>query len=93
VHHADATDEHLGDIIASADPHLPDQGQNQGMPFGGQDVFHVARVQGGCDIRQVLEFGGGDAVEDRITIRQGFQPVQLIDNEIKMLARCLSRSA
>ncbi len=82
-------DEHFGDVVARADAHLPYERQNQGMPFGRGEILHVARIQDGGHVGHVLQLGGGYVRQYLVAVRQRFEPGDLIQYQIKVLARRL----
>mmetsp|Transcript_53305 Transcript_53305/g.125288 ORF Transcript_53305/g.125288 Transcript_53305/m.125288 type:complete len:764 (-) Transcript_53305:163-2454(-) len=89
VDQADALDEHLGDVVAGAHAHAADQGQHEGVPLGGPIAFELAGVQHGRAVRHVAQLRLRHAFEKRIAVRQRFQPSQLAEKEVEVLAGCL----
>lgn len=91
VNGPNATNEHLGHVVASPHAHLTDQCQDQRVALGGQQILHVARIERRGHVGHVLELGRRHAVEQRIAVRQGLEPGQLVQQQIEVLARGLFR--
>ena len=91
VNGSDAANEHLGHVVARSHAHLTDQGQDQCVALGGQQILHVARIARRCHLGHGLEFGRRHTVEQRIAVGQGLEPGQLVQQQIEMLVRGLFR--